>query len=109
MRPVLDECPQALLAVQDGMTPEDVVPYLGPRVGIFIGGSTAWKEATMATWGRVGLTQRCWVHVGRVNTIRRIHLCLAAGVTSFDGSSASRYAVTLRKLDTARKQLVLPW
>jgi len=42
-------------------------------------------------------------HVGRVNTQQRVRMCLAAGVTSFDGTSASRYQVTLRDLDMARR------
>lgn len=35
---VLRHCPRALLAVQDGMTIDQVRPYLGADVGIFVGG-----------------------------------------------------------------------
>ncbi len=108
MPTVLNECPRALLAVQDGLTVDDVAPFLGERVGIFVGGSTAWKLATMPLWGAFGQHAGLWVHVGRVNTVRRIHQCGLAGVTSFDGSSVSRYAQTLPPLDYARKQLALP-
>jgi len=104
---VLSECAYALIAVQDGLIAEDIAAFLGERVGIFVGGSTAWKLATLAMWGYVGRQQGCWVHVGRVNTARRIDLCQAAGVTSFDGSSVSRYAKTLPLLDNARRQLPL--
>ena len=107
MRRVLDVSPHALLAVQDGLVPDDVWPFLSERVGIFVGGSTAWKEATMTQWGVVGRQAGCWTHVGRVNTARRIRLCGYAGVTSFDGSSASRYSVTLPMLDHARRQLAM--
>lgn len=107
MRRVLDASPRALLAVQDGLTPGDVVPWLGTRVGLFVGGSTAWKEQTLPQWGTLGRQVGCWVHVGRVNTARRIALCVAAGATSFDGSSASRYGTTLPMLDAARRQLDL--
>ncbi len=107
MRRVLDESPVALLAVQDGIEPCDVRSFLGPRVGIFVGGSTAWKLKTLDDWGRLGRDVGCWVHVGRVNTARRIHHCGVAGVTSFDGTSASRYATTVRELDHARAQLAL--
>jgi len=107
MRRVLDESPRALLAVQDGMTVDDVRGLLGPRVGIFVGGSTAWKEATVVRWGALGREVGCWSHVGRVNTKRRIALCTSAGVTSFDGTSASRFAVTVAPLDAARRQLDL--
>ena len=105
---VLNQSPCALLAVQDGMMVEDIAHFLGPHVGIFVGGSTAWKEATLPQWGALARQIGCWCHVGRVNTVRRIHLCGFAGVTSFDGSSASRYAVNTPRLDHARRQLVLP-
>lgn len=104
---VLNESPMALLAVQDGLTPQDILPWVGERVGIFVGGSTKWKLATLPYWGLVGQQYRCWVHVGRVNTARRITYCGLAHATSFDGSSASRYAVTLPLLDRARRQLPL--
>ena len=104
MRQVLDESPRALLAVQDGMTPNDVRGFLGPRVGLFVGGSTKWKLATLATWGQLAHERSTLCHVGRVNTVRRIAACAAAGATSFDGTSASRFAVTVPKLDHARKQ-----
>lgn len=43
-----------LLAVQDGMAIADVEPLLGGPVGIFVGGSTKWKERTMPQWGALG-------------------------------------------------------
>ena len=107
MRQVLDETPRALLAVQDGMTVEDVRPFLGPRVGLFIGGSTNWKLQTLHAWAELGREFGCWVHVGRVNTCRRISLCHFVGATSFDGTSASRFSKTLPSLDRAVRQLPL--
>lgn len=107
MRRVLDETPRALLAVQNGMTVADVREFVGPRVGLFVGGDTAWKLSTLASWTELGRERRCWVHVGRVNSRRRILLCSGLGATSFDGTSVSRYAVTARKLDMARRQLGL--
>ena len=107
MRRVLDATPRALLAVQDGITPDDVGSFLGERIGIFVGGSTAWKEATLPQWGTLGRRLGCWVHVGRVNTMRRIRLCTFAGVTSFDGSNASRFAINTPRLDRVRRQLEL--
>lgn len=93
-----------LIAVQDGMTPADVAHYLSDRVGIFVGGTTEWKEATMAIWGALARSCGAVCHVGRVNTVRRIRLCAAAGATSFDGSSVSRFSLTLPRLDHARHQ-----
>lgn len=104
---VLDASPRALIAVQNGMEPADVRDLLGPRVGIFVGGDSTWKEQTIGTWAELGREVGCWVHVGRVNTARRIAICTAEGVTSFDGSSASRYAKTIPMMDAARRQVGL--
>ena len=98
-----------LIAVQDGMEPPDVAPLLGDSVGIFVGGSTAWKLATMASWGELARQRGAWCHVGRVNTTRRVLMCIRAGAHSFDGSSASRFALSLPALDHARRQLALSW
>lgn len=96
-----------LVAVQDGIMPSDVRPLLGPTVGIFVGGSTEWKLSTMPTWGRLAKEVGCYLHVGRVNTKRRIYMCSFVGADSFDGTSVSRYAKTLPKLDAARRQVSL--
>ncbi len=93
-----------LLAVQDGMTVDDVRPLVGPQLGIFVGGSTRFKLGTMAQWGKLADERSCWLHIGRVNSARRIQLCAAAGARSFDGTSASRYAKTLPVLDNALRQ-----
>lgn len=93
-----------LIAVQNGMEPKHLRRLLGPKVGIFVGGDTDWKLATMKQWGALAHSRGAICHVGRVNTAKRIHACEAAGVDSFDGSSASRFAVTLRPLELARQQ-----
>lgn len=93
-----------LIAVQNGMRPIDVSGLLGPRVGIFVGGDTRWKLATMAQWARLAHARGALCHVGRVNSARRIRLCAAAGVDSFDGSGVSRFAAALPPLDLARRQ-----
>lgn len=91
-----------LLAVQDGMTVDDVRPILGADVGIFIGGSDAWKERTAGMWGILARDVGCHLHVGRVNSMRRINICGAAGAHSFDGLSASKYSKTLPLLNASR-------
>lgn len=96
--------PRVLIHVQNGMRPDDVRGYLGPCVGIFLGGDTDYKLATMAQWGAVARETGCYYHVGRVNSASRIQKCAMAGAASFDGTSASRFAVTLRPLDAARRQ-----
>lgn len=96
-----------LIAVQDGMTPKDVAPFVGPGIGIFLGGSTEWKLGTMQRWGDWAHAMRIYFHVGRVNTAIRIRHALRAGADSIDGTSATRYAITLPLLDHARKQPTL--
>lgn len=93
-----------LLAVQDGMTDEQVGRYLSPSVGVFVGGSTEWKEASLPMWGAVCRERGAWLHVGRVNSARRIRLCAMAGADSVDGTSGTRFAVTVPKLDFAARQ-----
>lgn len=98
---VLEVAPVALFAVQDGHEPWQLDEVLGARVGIFIGGSTEWKLATMRTWSAAAANRGAWCHVGRVNTARRVALCASAGVTSFDGSSVTRFPKTLPLLQRA--------
>lgn len=95
--------PMVLLAVQDGMTEADIRPLIGPHVGVFLGGSTAWKLATMLQWGRLCAELGAYYHVARVNTAKRMFLAIASDADSIDGSSASRFAVTLPKLDQASR------
>ena len=90
-----------LLAVQDGMTPDDIRPHLTDDLGIFVGGTTEWKLGTLHQWGKLARETGAYFHVGRVNTARRIRLCQDAGANSFDGSSVSRFLKTLPLLDAA--------
>ena len=95
---------RVLIAVQDGMEPADLEGLLSERVGIFIGGSTDWKIDTMPIWGRLARLVGCYLHVGRVNTVRRIRLCQRCGAHSFDGTSVTRFVCNLPRLDNARRQ-----
>jgi len=75
------------LAVQDGIQPEhlDNLP-----VNIFIGGSTRYKERSMKMWADYAHKHGKFCHVGRVNTRRRMRICMRAYVDSFDGSGAAQ-------------------
>jgi hypothetical protein len=95
--------PLVLLAVQDGIEPADVSSLVGPGVGIFLGGSTEWKIRRMLDWGAFCAEQGVHYHVARVNSIKRMSLAVAAGASSIDGSSASRYAVTTPMLTYASR------
>lgn len=96
--------PLVLVAVQDGMEPDDLAPIVGPSCGIFLGGSTEYKLARMFDWGRFCHERHLHYHVARVNTIRRMSLAIAAGADSIDGSSASRFACTTPMLTYASRQ-----
>lgn len=92
--------PDVALAVQDGMTPEQVRPLLEQHeIGVlFVGGSAGpdtpnWKWRTLDHWAELGLDLGIRVHVGRVNGLRRALLCRELGVTSIDGSCVTRYSV----------------
>lgn len=97
--------PLVLIAVQDGMEPDDLAALVGPTVGIFLGGSTDWKLARMIEWGAFCAERRIYYHVARVNSIKRMSLAIAAGAHSIDGSSGSRFAITVPGLTYASRQL----
>jgi hypothetical protein len=68
------------LAVQDGRTIEEALD-LQPDV-VFVGGSVGWKWDTVADWCHA--FDR--VHVGRVNSPRRLWQLLDIGAESCDGT-----------------------
>lgn len=67
------------MAVQDGMTPQDVPDEASV---IFVGGTTEWKRKTIRMWCEH--FQR--VHVGRINTYKWLWHCHEAGAESCDGT-----------------------
>ena len=99
--------PMVLIAVQNGMEPADLTPLVGRQVGIFLGGSTDWKLDRMAEWGAFCAERGVHYHVARVNSLKRMSCAIAAGADSVDGSSGSRYAVTVPMLTYAARHLDL--
>jgi len=71
------------MAVQDGMTPQDVPSEASV---IFVGGTTEWKRKTIRMWCEN--FQR--VHVGRINTYKWLWHCHEAGAESCDGTGWCR-------------------
>ena len=69
--------------VQDGMKAADLP---AEAAVIFVGGSTPWKWLTLPMWCEQGRP----VHVGRVNTARRLRHCARLGVQSCDGTGYFR-------------------
>jgi hypothetical protein len=81
--------PVALVG-QDGLT-LDGVPW-DAIDALFLGGSTAWKLGPMAR--RLAAYARArgkWVHMGRVNSRRRLHYAERIGCQSVDGTKWSRW------------------
>ena len=99
--------PKILIAVQDGMTPADVVPLLKNGRGVFLGGSTEYKLQSMPMWGRFCRARGCHFHVARVNTIRRVRAAQFAGAHSVDGSRVSRWSMDAGILPSAIRQMSL--
>lgn len=89
-----------LFAVQDGMTEADVPD----DCGVFLGGSTEWKLATMRRWGIFCRATGRYYHVARVNTARRIAQAKEADADSIDGSAVSRFADAMPRLRRALAQ-----
>ncbi len=89
-----------LLAVQDGMTVEQVREVIERRelAGIFVGGTRSWKWRSLPRWAELGLDLGCTVHVGRVNGEEKAARCRDLAVSSIDGSSVSRFSVNAAKL-----------
>lgn len=96
--------PRVYLPVQPGITPGMISSVLGPRVGVFVGGENDWKEQTAATWSRAAHEAGGLCHVGRVNSRRRLMICKAAQVDSFDGSGPSRFEVVLHEMERFRHE-----
>lgn len=99
-----------LIAVQDGIDPNNPAlcealrsDAIGP-VGIFVGGTTEWKLKTMADWGSMAAALGCHLHVGRVNSVKRIALCAEAGAHSIDGTSILYSPKNARRLTAALRQ-----
>ncbi len=99
----LSVAPQVLIAVQDGMTISDLETLIGPTIGIFLGGSTEWKLATMRYWGDFCYNRGVYYHVARVNSARRMLIAIQSRAHSVDGSSGTRYAVTIPPLTRASR------
>lgn len=74
------------LAVQDGMTPEDLDGEEW-MAGLFVGGSMAWKLETMAQWSQYAHRRGIKCHVGRIGPVQRMLLAELAGADSIDSTT----------------------
>lgn len=85
--------PWAFVA-QDGLEDPDDVPWDDIDC-LFVGGSDEYKEHDV--WTDIvpaAQERKKHVHVGRVNGMRRLRLCMSGDADSVDGSSLSRFPMT---------------
>lgn len=95
-------------AAQDGA--EDLETPWDRLDALFLAGSTAWKLSRAAEdLAREAKARGRWVHMGRVNSRRRMRHAIEIGCDSIDGTGFSRFPdkyltralVWLRELETA--------
>ena len=87
----------AAFAVQDGMTVADVPSDADV---VFVGGTKAWKWATVEMW--VKSFPR--VHVGRVNGRKSLWICENLGAESVDGTGWFR-----DESDPCKMPVIMEW
>ena len=86
-----DNVPLAIVG-QDGMEDCDCDWWMGFAAAFFIGGSTEWKlSAAAADLASAAKARGPQVHMGRVNTLRRIRYAASIGCDSIDGSGFSKF------------------
>jgi len=73
------------LAVQDGMTEEDVRPYLSQFAGIFLGGTTRFKS-TAGMWRVLARQHGVKFHYARAGTLARVEHAVAVSADSLDSA-----------------------
>jgi hypothetical protein len=104
--PIVQSCDIPLaIAVQDGMTRDDVRSLeIQPEV-IAIGGTTEWKWKTVEMWARSFPR----VHVLRCNSPQKLYELEAMGIESCDGTGWNRGDKTqTRGLEEWARQLAIP-
>jgi len=73
------------IAVQDGMTLQQIAPILQPFAGIFLGGTVAWK-GTAWYWADLAHRKKKLFHYGRAGTPRKLFHALESGADSADSA-----------------------
>jgi hypothetical protein len=101
----------AAFVAQDGIEDEPI--HWGAFDCLFIGGSTEWKLSSNTFWlCREAVQHGKWVHMGRVNSLRRLLQARFAGCHSCDGTQLAfapdkRYEQLQKWLDFIDRQPVL--
>lgn len=93
------------LVAQDGLSVQDT-PW-DQFDALFIGGTTEWKLGEDARLlMKEAQTRGKWVHMGRVNSWRRVEYAKACGVDSIDGTQLSWFSDTY--IDKVAEQATSP-
>ncbi len=92
---------------QDGMKAEDLHPFICDGINIFVGGTTSAKLENMDWISSMCEDWNVYCHIGRVNTKNRLHKCIRARASSFDGSAWSCFPHTFQYLEQLEKQPLL--
>jgi hypothetical protein len=83
-RDMLDGLAPLYLAVQDGMTTEDVAPFVDDFAGLFVVGTLPWKLRTGTSWVSLAHAHERPCHIGRVGTMERVQWARRIGADSID-------------------------
>lgn len=88
----LRSAPRLALAVQDGMTPNDVMPgyHLRYFSHLFVGGTVPWKWKTAQAWIDHAHAHGKKCHIGQVGTLERLRAAERMGADSVDSTSIVR-------------------
>lgn len=116
------------LVVQNGMTPEDVEPYLDKNNNdkqicfdaLFVGGTPVfkgfgkkqtkeveWKLKTMESWVKLAHKYGKKCHIGRVSSIRRLNFSRSIGADSSDTSIVNFSPKSFKMYENASKQSIM--
>lgn len=92
-RDQIDERIPAYVAVQNGMTEDEVGRAIDEQRygGVFVGGDTPWKIETGPAWVRFAHARGLPCHIGRVGPGHRVRWARDAGADSIDSSLPLRH------------------
>jgi hypothetical protein len=99
------------LAVQDGMTPDDVKPHLHLYAGLFLGGTNRFK-ATAYRWRVLAHQHRMKFHYGRASTPGKLVSAFKCGADSVDSAfplwTAERMRIFVARWQGLAEQSCIP-
>jgi hypothetical protein len=74
------------LVLQDGMTPEMILPHVGRLAGLFLGGTDAFKVNEAELWAGFARARNLWFHYGRCGTPGKVRHAKRIGADSIDSA-----------------------